>query len=128
MHEWWEFTSGQIRRIANANDTSGTSELAETRPFESKGLCKDLLDGKVVQTAAEAGEGPKVGFVGSRYQRGTRSIELLWNDETILQLMETNGPALRFYRESNARAFGVLYEHLADQARATFKSKLDDAK
>ena len=50
----------------------------------------------------------------------------MWNGETILDLHETNGAALDLYRESDARAFGALYERLASQARVVFKSKADE--
>jgi hypothetical protein len=46
--------------------------------------------------------------------------------ETVLELHETDGPVLDLSRESAARAFGALYEKLARQARAVFKSKPAD--
>ena len=89
---------------------------------------RELLEGKAIEIQARKGKGPEVGFVGTRYHRGSRSIEVVWNGETILDLHETNGPALHLYRESDARAFGALYERLASQARVLFKSKAAEAK
>lgn len=122
MSERWEFTSDQVRRVERKNEDDKEIEQVESRPFDSKGLCRDLLEGKSIEIAAEKGEGPKVGFVGSRYQRGSRYIEVVWKGETILELSETNGPFLKLYRESDARDFGALYEGLARKARVTFET------
>ena len=64
-----------------------------------------------------------MGLIGSAYGRGGRSIEVVWNGEVILHLNETNGPGLVFYRETDARAFGALYERLASRARVSFRTK-----
>ena len=129
VRETWEFTSGQVRRVRPEDTDDKTSERrAESRPFDSKDLCKELLEGKAIEIQAGKGEGPEVGFMGSQYQRGSRSIELVWKGETVLSLSETNGPFLKFYRESDARAFGALYERLASQARVLFKTKAAEAK
>ncbi len=122
--ETWEFTSKEVHRVVfeYAKDKS-TYRRVESRPFDSKGLCKDLLDGKVIEIQARKGKGPEVGFAGTRYHRGSRDLEVVWNGETILSLLETNGPFLQLYRESDARAFGALYERLASQARALFEPK-----
>lgn len=129
MKETWEFTAGQVHRIS-FDDTNGksTDHRVASRPFDSKDLCKDLLEGKAIEIAAEKGEGPKVGLLGSHYHRGSRSIEVTWKGETILHLYETNGPFLKFYRDSDARAFGALYARLASQARILFQSKPAEAK
>ena len=129
MKETWEFTSGQVHRVS-FDDTNGksTDHRVESRPFDSKGICKDLLEGKVIEIQAGKGEGPEVGLIGSHYHRGGRSIEVTWKGETILHLYETNGPFLKFYRQSDARAFGALYERLASQARILFQSKPAEAK
>jgi hypothetical protein len=66
--------------------------------------------------------------VGSGYDAGTRSIEVVWKGETVLTLIETNGPTLRLYRESDARAFGALYEKLATQARTVFQAQAEPVK
>lgn len=119
--ETWEFTAGRVQRITLDSDgKTGVSKKAESRPFDTGGLCKILLDGKAIEIAAEKGVGPNMGFVGSGYQAGTRSIEVSWNGKTVLSLLETNGATLELYRKSDARAFGLLYERLAKQARALF--------
>ena len=104
-----------------------TYHRIESRRFDSKGICEDLLEGKAIEIQARKGKGPEVALAGTPYQRGSRSIEVVWNGETILDLHETNGPALVVYRESDARAFGALNERLATQARILFKSKADKA-
>ena len=129
MKETWEFTSGQVRRVRlEDGDDKSTDHLLESRPFDSKGICNDLLEGKAIEIQAGKGEGPKVGFIGSRYHAGGRSIEVVWKGETILNLYETNGPFLKLYLETDARAFGALYERLASQARVLFKSKAREIK
>ena len=129
MKETWEFTSGQVHRVSfEDGDGKSTDHRVGSRPFDSKGICKDLLEGKAIEIQARKGEGPEVGFIGSHYHRGSRSIEVTWKGETILHLYETNGPFLKFYQESDARAFGALYERLASQARSLFQSKPAESK
>ena len=105
-----------------------TYDRVESRPFDSKGLCKDLLEGKAIEIQTRKGTGPEVAMAGTPYRRGSRFIEVVWNGETVLDLFETNGATLDLYRESDARAFGALYERLASQARVLFKSKAAGAK
>lgn len=129
LRETWEFTSKQVHRVVPAyKKDKSTHERVESRAFDSKGICKDLLEGKAIEIQARKGKGPEVGFVGTCYHRGSRDIEVVWNGETILNLLETNGPFLHLYRESDARAFGALYERLASQARVLFKPKPAEAK
>ena len=129
LKESWEFSSDQVHRVEFESKKGKSIEhRAESHPFDSKELCKDLLEGKVIKIQARKGEGPEVAFAGSGYGRGSRSIELVWQGEPILELYETNGPAHHLYRETDARAFGKLYERLASQARASFKAKAPDAK
>ena len=129
LRETWEFTSHQIHRVVceYKNDKS-TYRRVESRPFDSKGICMDLLEGKAIEIQARKGKGSEAGFVGTRYHRGSRSISVVWKGEAILDLLETNGPFLDLYRETDARAFGALYERLARQARDLFKSKAAEAK
>jgi hypothetical protein len=129
VRETWEFTSGQVRRVRPEDTDDKRSERrAESHPFDSKDLWKDLLEGKAIEIQAAKGDGPEVGFIGSQYQRGGRSIEVVWKGETILNLSETNGPFLKLYRESDARAFGALYDRLATQARNLFTTKAAEAR
>jgi hypothetical protein len=129
LHEMWEFTSNQVHRVElESKDGQYIYPRLESRPFDSKGICKDLLDGKAIEIQVRKGEGPKTAFVGTHYGRGSRTIEIVWKGQTILNLGETNGAFLDVYNETDARAFGALYERLAEQARLAFKAKAADAK
>jgi len=129
LKETWEFTTNQVHRVEfEYKKDKSIYHRVESRAFDSKGLCKELLEGKAIEIQASKGEGPKVGFVGSHYHRGSRSVEVVWKGETILNLLETNGAFLDLYRESDARAFGALYERLAGQARVLFRPKAGEAR
>ncbi len=129
LRETWEFTSNQVHRVEiEYNKDKSTYKRVESRPFDSKNICKDLIEGKAIEIQARKGKGPEVAFVGTHYHRGSRNIEVEWNGETILDLGETNGAELQVYRESDARAFGALYERLASQAHAMFKPNAVEAK
>ena len=127
--EKWEFAANQVLRVVpEYMEGKLTYDRVESRPFDSKGLCKDLLEGKAIEIQTRKGTGPEVAMAGTPYRRGSRFIEVVWNGETVLDLFETNGATLDLYRESDARAFGALYERLASQARVLFKSKAAGAK
>ena len=132
LRETWEFTSDQVRRLGyeDVEDDEGnsTQERVDSRPFDSKDICQQLLEGKAIEIQAEKGEGPEVAFAGSSYGRGSRSIQVELNGETILDLYETNGPFLKLYRETDAREFGALHGQLASQTRVLFKPKDAEAK
>jgi hypothetical protein len=129
LQEEWEFTSNQVHRVeCEYKEHKCIYHRTESRPFDSKDLCRDLIEGKAIEIQARKGKGPESVLAGTPYERGSRSIEVVWNEETILDLHETNGPTFHAYRESDARAFGALYERLATQARALFKSKAGKAK
>lgn len=122
--ESWEFSSKQVHLIQfEYNEDKSINHRVESKPIDTKDLCKELLEGKFIETHARKGTGPEVAFAGSGYGRGSRSIELVWKGVTILELFETNGPFNQLYRETDARAFGRLYEQLATKARAAFKEK-----
>jgi hypothetical protein len=129
LTETWEFASNQVYRVVPeiADNRPGyVYRRVESRPFDSKGLCKDLIDGKALEIKAEKGKGPRLHFVGTKYIFGGRYIQILRNGETVLHLGES---CVSYgYAESDARAFAALYERLASQARALFKSKADEAK
>ena len=106
LKEMWEFTSNQVHRVVleiKANKCS--YQRVESRPFDSKSICKNLLDGKAIEIQGGKGKGPEIAFAGTRYHVGTRSIEVEWKGHSILNLLETNGPALVLYHETDARAF-----------------------
>jgi hypothetical protein len=127
--EVWEFTTGQVHRVKCDYSTGNcVHQRVEARDYDSKDLCKVLLEGQAMEIHASKGEGPEVGFVGTHYRRGSRSIEVEWEGKTVLGLMETNGPFLMLYRETDARAFGALYERLSSRAHAVFQPKSAQAK
>ena len=124
LKETWEFTSNQVHRVVfESQKDQSTYRRVESRPFDSKDICKDLLEGKAIEIQARKGTGPEVAFVGTSYHLGSRFIEVVCNGETILDLIESNTAFPHLYRESDARPFGALYERLVSQARVLFKSK-----
>ena len=129
IRESWEFSSGQVRSVKlEESDDADEKETSETRPFNTQHICKALLEGKALEINEQKGKGPEIAFIGTEYKAGSRSLELVWKGKTILSLGETNGPMLMRYRESDARAFGALYEKLAGQARTLFREKTADTK
>jgi len=131
LRESWEFTSHQVHRVMGEQEKDNAKpsrQRVESRPFDTKSICIDLLEGKAIEISARKGNGPEIGFIGTSYHAGSREIEVLLNGEAILTLLETNGPFLHLYRETDARAFGALYERLASQARVLFKSDAAESK
>ena len=133
LEELWEFTADHVHRVVMDEPPNKIGEKfeyvyrrVESRPFDSKGLCKELLDGKALEIQAAKGKGMPLQFVGTHYNVGGRSIKVLCNGETVLYIGEHCTSA--GYAESDARAFAALYERLAGQARLLFKSKADEAK
>jgi hypothetical protein len=124
--ELWEFTPGEVHRVErDSREGKSVYKRLESRRFDTSGLCKLLLEGKAMEIQARKGTGPETILAGTIYHRGSRSIEVEFHGQTILDLSETNGPFLHVYRETDAKAFGALYERLAAQARPLFKSKTD---
>jgi hypothetical protein len=129
LHETWEFTSNQVHRVMNESEEGKLSyPRCESRPLDSKGICKDLLEGHAIEIQARKGQGPEVAFVGTSYHLGSRFIEVVWNGETILDLHESRAAGLLLYRETDARAFAALYERLASRARDLFNAKAGEGK
>ena len=127
--ETWEFTSHGVHRVVmNFKDGQPVYNRIESRPFDSKSICKNLLDGKAIETQARTGSGPETAFAGTIYRRGSRTIEVVWQGKMVLELGETNGAFLQLFKETDARAFGALYEQLANQARKAFKLKAEQDK
>jgi hypothetical protein len=122
--EAWEFTSTDVHRVVYDPDRKKQSKYRRlgSLPFDSKSLCQELLDGKLLEIGTGKGTGEPTQYVGSDYELGGRAIEIYRNDETepLLELYEhCTGPG---YPESDARAFGELYEKLARQGRQAFKT------
>lgn len=120
--ELWEISRGRVHRVTFESEMGKSSyRRVESRALDTRGISRTLLDGKALEIHARKGEGPEVAFVGTRYQLGSRSIEVVWKGETVLNLLEARAAFLMLYRESDARAFGALYEKLASPIRAKFK-------
>ncbi len=119
LRESWEFTADQVHRIEyDDSGKAGVRVRAESRPFDSKGLCKELLEGKVLSIGKGEGTGEAVLFFGTNYEVGGRFVEVFKDGDRRI----TVGESCIFgsYAESDARAFAALYEKLAKQARAAF--------
>ena len=52
LEETWEFTANQVHRVVaeetNRNGDTLVYRRAESRPFDTKNLCSELLDGKLL--------------------------------------------------------------------------------
>jgi hypothetical protein len=127
LDELWEFTATEVHRVTyEYRKEKSLYHRVESHPLDSKNLCKDLVEGQAAAIDLRDGTGKPVHYVGTDFQLGGRSIEILRNDEEILHLGEHCTCA--GYPESDARAFAALYQKLASQARALFKQKPDGEK
>lgn len=121
--EAWEFSAKRVSRIERSDDPKTAATEQSSRPFDSKVICRDLLNGKALEIPANKGTGKPIVMLESPYERGSRSIEVLWKGESVLELRETNGPFFMAYPETDARAFGKLYERLSGHARNAFAAE-----
>ena len=120
LAETWEFTANHVHcveRVGKTADYRRTKSL----PYDSTDFCKALLDGGIYAIATQEGLGEPLQFVGTDFELGHRSIEILIDGQSALEVGESCAGA--GYRESNARAFAEIYERLASQARAAFEAK-----
>lgn len=122
FQEAWAFTANQLHRVEIEYPQQGKPiyHRARSMPFASKRLCNELLEGKILQIAAQEGSGDLRRFMGTRYQYGLRSIEILVDGKSLLNLSEG---CFFAFAESDAEAFAALYERLATQARKAFQPK-----
>ncbi|MFO1062382.1 MAG: hypothetical protein U0892_00730 [Pirellulales bacterium] len=121
--ENWEFTTKHVHRVTVESVGGKRSHVrTETKTFDTRVLCRELSDGKIADVAKGHGSGPGVVLMGSEFRMGSRTIEILWNNDPILDLGETNGPALIAFAESDAKLFGALYERLASHARESYQA------
>jgi hypothetical protein len=123
--EIWEFTATEVHRVVweEGPKNKYTYRRVESRPFDSKKFSQELLDGKFLEIGIGKGKGEPTQYVGSDYELGGRSIDFYRNAdaEPLLYLGEhCTGPG---YPESDAIAFGGLYEKLAAQGRKAFESE-----
>ena len=125
LQEIWEFSNDHVHRVVIEKPRKQAGQRVYVRvqstPFDAKDLCADLLDGKVLNIATREGMGDGRRFVGTELDYGDRSIEILIDGQSALEMGECC--AFAGYAETNAIAFGDLYEHLASQARAAFASQ-----
>lgn len=130
LKEIWEFTSTKVHRLVYEADKNGkhTFRRVESRPFDSRRLCQELLEGKFLEIGTGKGTGEPTQYEGSDYYLGGRSVEIIKESvaDPLLYVGEhCTGPG---YPESDAKAFGELYENLARQARTVFKDKAANTK
>jgi hypothetical protein len=123
FNEMWEFTAGGVHRVVETPGENGggsTLHRAESIPFDTAGICKEMLDGGVLKFG-EADKGRRENFIDTEYDIGHRSIEVLLDGKSVLWVGESCVTA--GYVESDARAFAALYEKLATKARDAFAAK-----
>lgn len=124
LKEAWDITSTEIHRLVyDAGDNDKYSyRRVETRKFDSKHLCKVLLEGDFLEIGTGKGTGKPAQYVGTHFRLGGRSIDFSreGESESLLSLYELcTGPG---YPKSDACKFALLYEQLAHHAREAFKS------
>ena len=124
LRETWEFTSNRAYRVVvEPPGKSGVGVVyrrVESAPFDSSGICKEMLDAKIF-TLGDEEEGEHPHFVGTDYDVGHRSIELFVNGKSAFHVGESCTVA--GFAENDARAFAALYERLASKARGMFTAK-----
>ena len=125
FQEAWEFTSHHVHRVVydlpKKTGDKGVYRRVESLPFNSKNLCKDMLERRIFAIEADEGAGEYLLFAGTGYGIGDRYIEILVNGKSWFLLGEAcTGPV---FAETDARAFAALYEQLATQARLAFQAK-----
>ena len=123
LEESWEFTTNEVYRVLIETPDKQGQELVyrrvESRLFDSKNLCAELLDCRIFEIGDDH-DGECRQFVGTDYNIGHRTVEILMNGRSALWVGETClSPG---YHEKDAVAFAALYERLATQARAVFQA------
>ena len=123
FRETWEFTSNHVHRVvvesAGKNGGDTTHRRVESLPFDTNGICKELLDANIL-TLGEEGKGERQHFVGTDYDVGHRAIQVFLNGKSALYVGESC--LVVGYAASDARAFAALYEKLAAKARGAFEA------
>ena len=121
LKETWEFSSGHIHRVVNDESKRAAGYRREkTLAFDTKNICRQLLDGKLFEIEAAEGTGKPRLFAGTAFEGGVgdRAIEILIDGESAVWVGEACVAA--GLPETDALAFNALYEQLASQARAAF--------
>jgi hypothetical protein len=124
LRETWEFTSNRAYRVVvetpGKNGESIVYRRVESTPFDSRSICKAMLDARIF-TIGDEEEGERQHFAGTDYDVGHRSIELFVDGKSAFHVGESCTVA--GFAENDARAFAALYETLASKARGTFTAK-----
>ncbi len=127
FEEIWEFTSTEVHRLEYVVNEKRRAHYRriESRPFDSKTLCQQLIDGKLLEIGTGKAVGELRQFVGTPYCTGGRFIEFYrtGSPNPLVDLSEHCTGA--GYHESDAVAFAELYETLARQGRAAFAPQPD---
>lgn len=111
FQEAWEFTATQVHKIVREKkDGELTYRRTESRPFDSKRLCKDLGHGKILEIQQNKGLGKPLHFARTDFEQGMRAISIFVDGKLQLQLAESCVKA--GYKEPHAIAFAALYESL----------------
>lgn len=119
--ELWELTTGEVHRVeCEYEGGKPVHKRIETRKCDTTKICRELLEDRAIEIEARKGTGPESVLAGTIYEIGSRSVEVELNGHVILKLFETNGPFLEAYKQTDAEAFGKLYDRLAVQARRAF--------
>jgi hypothetical protein len=120
LKETWEITAEHVHRVVLERvGNEAVYRRAESRPYDSKHTCRLLLDGGIHAIATQEGMGEPLQFVGTEFEYGHRSIEILVDGQSAMLVGESC--ACGGFAASNARAFANLYEKLASEARSTFR-------
>lgn len=122
IEEIWEFTAERVYRVEMRRDGEPMRRYQRTdsKSWDSRRLCGELLEGKLLEIGAQEQEGPAELFAGTPYTRGERSIQVLRNGQVLLEVGEHCAEA--GYSEKDAQAFGALYERVVRPARAKFRA------
>jgi hypothetical protein len=122
LDESWEFTANQVHRAvieeSHKNGETLVYRRVDSRPLDSRNLCKELLEGKLLAIGDDE-EGECRQFVGTDYNIGHWAIDVLVNGKSVLWVGESCLEA--GFHERDAIAFAELYERLAKQARIAFE-------
>jgi hypothetical protein len=120
LNEIWEFTSKEVHRVViDKPSNNPVYRRVKSIPFDSKSLCKELLEAKLQVIELGEGKGDPLQFLGTPFDRGHRGIEVRVDNQVQVHVCETCFGA--GYPASDARAFAKIYKRLATQARAAFQ-------
>ena len=108
----------ELSEIPGENDGNSTLRRAESIPFDSAGICKELLDGRILTLGNEE-KGERQNFIDTDYDIGHRSIEIILTASLCFMLGESLHVCRMAYVESDARlTFASLYEKLGQEGLA----------